>query len=393
MFLIKGENPFVEQISAILLSVDMKKENLLVIYDVFPPSLHDVNMKTINTINRIDGKSKNILTNKDKLIHWFSTIKYPASLPAIIFSEINEKDIKEFLSRGSKHKYLKAKHGWGAQWIYMVDSLESIKRNIYEKESLNAAYMPERLTPALRGWILQDALEDIATFDGYKFHLFVLLIVTVRNGKVSVAISNYHTYVFAGELYDPKKIMNEDVHITHKRKNSKTAYFPMETPDRWTLKDSQKKMAEIKNLFANIFKEEHDFSPKYSVKNGFEIFGADIIFDKKHTLYILEINNLPVFYPSRIILHPEIFHLGLGGAPMSLFSTIYGTPENRVTPFTKPLTKLYKSIYTSKYDVQYMFNKLFYTNIDEGANAYLMYQTMTTKKIRRTTRKTKRYRS
>jgi hypothetical protein len=165
----------------------------------------------------------------------------------------------------------------------------------------------------------------------------------------------------------------------------------MERPDHWTVADTTKAMKRITKYLKLIFKEHHAFKPNYKIKNGFLILGADVLFDNKQNPYILEINNRPVLYKTFKIMFPEYFHLGLGGAPLQLFSTLYGTPIGRTTPFTKPLQTFYDATYTTSTSIRDAIKEIFTVSIElESAQSYLLYQHMSRSKRKTTTRKAKR---
>jgi len=367
-FLVQGTYSAKEQIISILSSVNLKDEAMLLLFDNWYDSILDLNIRDFHTINRSKGNSKDILTNKYELMQYFSKTKFPHSLPCITFSSYDDSLTHDFFSHGSRHKFLKASDGFSGSGITVVDSIEEVKKFI-------EMYKP---TGKFKGWILQDALEDIATFQGYKFHLRLWIVIVIRNGVISIYINNYYFFVLSKKPYDKTKLKDEDIYNTHEYRNSKNNFFPMELPDDWTAADAQNAIKEINKTFTSIFKHQHDFLPDWKVKNGFEILGADIVFDTKHKMYILEINSKTGMTQSYVTLLPEVFHLGLGGAPLKLFSTLYGTPEGRSTPFTKPLQTFYETKYTSALEANQAFYKQFNTNLQEEADqAYMIYQSYT----------------
>jgi hypothetical protein len=359
MFLVKGENKLKDIITTLLLSVNMNKEAFLYLFDHY--LLGDINFKKINTINLLSGYSKRILTDKSKLMEWFNKINFSASLYSIVFLKYNEHDVKKFLEKGPKHKFLKPSDGFAGKDIIVIDSVEEVKEYLEKKEAKN--------------WVLQDALEDIATFHRYKFHLRVIIIVVVRDKNVSIYISNFHQYVLSTDMYNVRRLKEPEIYDTHKKRNSRVAFFPMEVPDRWSSNDTKKAMVQITKDFVSIFKQQHTFIPDWKVKNGFEILGADVIFNTNGKPYILEINTKMSIFPSQLLFFPEIFHLGLGGAPLKLFSTLYGTPEGRSTPFITPLTTFYETIYTNALEVNDAFESIFHIPLEEKSDkAYFEYQ-------------------
>jgi hypothetical protein len=353
----------------LLSSVDMKKEALLLLLDHY--SLKGIDLKKFNTINRLKGASKDLLTDKYKLIEWFMKIKFHGNLPAIVLPSFHQKDVEAFLKRGTKHKFLKPSDGFAGAGIHVIDSVEEVKQAMEAKESSKKPFS---------GWVLQDALEDIATFQGYKFHLRVTIVVVVQDRRVCVFIGNFHSYGISPDLYNITQLKNKRIYNTH---NTKQHFFPMDAPDRWTSDDCKKAMHQINQDFKFIFKQKHTFFPDWNIKNGYELLGADVIFDTKHRSYILEINSRPAYELEHLCFYPELLHIGLGGAPLKLFSTLYGTPKGRITPFIKPLSTFYETIYKTASDVNNEFKTLFHVSLEKKSDrAYFEYQKMSKPKNR-----------
>jgi len=397
MFVIKGQHLHHKKfIDTLLSSVDMTEESFLYLLQYLTTlEFLEIDSSEFNTVNAITGESIELLTKKHNLINWFSSIKFPASLPALVFDKFNETDVEEFFKRGTKLKFLKPEYmdyihviGIMGEGIHVVDSMETVKQIVKEQQQKDKHYQPGQ---TLRNYVLQDTLEDVATFEGYKFHLRVWLVVVVRDKKISVYISNYHTYEFSKELYNVKRLKERSVFNSHKHQNTKNAFFPMERPDRWTIADTSKAMKRITKYLKIVFKEQHEFKPNYKFKNGFTILGADVLLDNQQNPYILEINAQPNLYKTFDSMFPEYLHLGMGGAPLQLFSTLYGTPEKRTTPFSKPLQTFYDAKYTNSESIKDAVKEIFTVSIElESAESYLLYQTMNCRKRKTTTRKAKR---
>ena len=368
MFCIKGDNPEKEAIRSILSSVGSKETDsisdasflfLLNRYGSLPRDLSN-----ITTINRLSGSSKDRLTDKYELMKLFQTLKI--GLPTLLFKTFQEHSITTFFNHGTKHKFLKASDGFAGSGNKVVDSVDEVKDFV-------DAYKP---TKEFKGWILQDALETTATFHKYKFHLRVILVVVVHNRKTSIYISNYHTYVLSNEHYDVGRLKEATVYDTHKKRNTQNAFFPMERPDDWTSKDADIAMRQIQQMLRSIFNRHHVFQPDWKVKNGYEVLGVDVLFDTTHQPYILEINQKMALYPSQTLFLPEIFHLGMGGAPLKLFRSLYGLSNSATSPFTESLTTFYRTQYKTVSEVRDSFNTLFHIPlVEESDKAYFEYQT------------------
>jgi hypothetical protein len=389
MFLIKGDHIVLkEMFTTFLLSVDMTEEAFLFLFrNVTHTELFNLGLERFNTVTALIGDSIGVLTKKHHLIEWFSSVNFPATLPAIVFANFDETVVEEFFKQGTKLKYLKPAYGFASEGIHVVDSMKTAKQIVEDQHKKDAITQPGQ---TVRKFVLQDTLEDVPLLDGYKFHLRVWLVVVVRDKEISVYISNYHTYELAADKYDTNRLKEKSVWDTHKYRNSRDAFFPMERPDHWSIADVDTAMDKIKENFKIIFTEHHAFKPNYKIKNGFQIFGADVLLDNKQNPYILEINNRPDMYNTNYIFLTEFLHLGLGGIPMKLFSTLYGTPEGRLTPFTNSLQHFYKNTYSSSTLIQTAFKELFLISIYlNSAQGYLLYQKKVNKK-QRVTRKNKK---
>lgn len=376
MFCVKGENPEKEAIQSILSSVGMEQSEkdcsflvLLNRYGSIPPH--------VKTINRLRGESKDVLTEKFTFMEFLSELNIGASLPIYLFQTFHEKNISLFMNRGSHYKFLKASDGFAGSGNKVVDTVEEVKTFV-------KAYTPTR---EFKGWILQDALEETATWKGYKFHIRVILVVVVRNRNTSIYISNYHTYVLSSERYTVDRLKEPEIYDTHKKRNKQNAFFPMERPDGWSLEEARAGMGAIARILHSIFNMQHSFKPDWKIKNGYELIGVDILFDKQHKPYILEMNQKMAFYPSQTIFLPEILHLGLGGSSMELFRLLYGSSAYEKTVLVEPLRSLYSTSCKSPTQVQKIFQTIFHTKLEEeGDRAYYMFKKTSARKTRKKSR-------
>jgi len=378
MFCIKGTNPEKEAIRSILSSVGMKESSsprdctiLCLLNRYGSLNIHELSSTT--TINRLTGSSKELLTEKYAFMKFLKEQKSNAALPALLFHTIHESSVASFMRQGTHYKFLKASDGFAGSGNKVVDSVEEVKKFV-------ESYAPTR---EFNGWILQDALEETATFQGYKFHLRVMVVVVVRNGKTSIFMSNYHTYVLSTAQYDVKKLKEPDIYNTHKKRNHQNAFFPMERPDTWTIKETEHGMKQIQKELHSIFTVQHSFQPDWKRKNGYELLGVDILFDTKHNPYILEINQKMAVYPSQTIFLPEVLHIGLGGSSMKLFQPLLGTSSSISTPLLPFLTEFYSTKYTTKRQVQVAFQRIFHTTLEEEADRAYIASLRTTRKRRR----------
>ena len=211
---------------------------------------HKLNTKNTKLISMIYGESKDIITNKLKLHERF-----------------------QFLNPSkSKIKILKPTEGFAGEGIKIIE-------NESEIEEWKQKY------PKFTEWQIQYYIQHPATLQGYKFHLRSHIMVQLK--PYSVYISNKKVYYTASEKYTPSDWQNKKIHDTHFT-GSENVFFPETLPDDW--KTPGQSINKINEMFATIFAEERNFKPEWNAKNGFFIFGADVMFDRREP-FIIEING------------------------------------------------------------------------------------------------------
>jgi hypothetical protein len=109
------------------------------------------------------------------------------------------------------------------------------------------------------------------------------------NKNVNVYISNYKLYFTSLKKYKNNDWLNKDIHDTHYKSTKREMVFPEDIPDNWNTSDINKAISDMNQIFIKVFNNQINFHPEWNAKNGFEIFGADIIFSNKKP-YLLEIN-------------------------------------------------------------------------------------------------------
>lgn len=221
-------------------------------------------------ISILKGKSKEEITNKILLNRKFKNSDFIINS---IYLTSNQKisEIDESL------KILKPKEGFEGKGIKIVNT----KNEIIEWMKKNNEYSE---------WILEDYILNPDLKDGYKFHFRVwVLVKVVQYKKPEVFINNYKYFILAHEKYKKSDYLNKNIHDTHDKPLNELT-FPNDLPDNWTKNDVIKIDSKINNIIKEIFDKQLDFYPEWDAMNGFEIFGADFIFENKHP-YLLEINK------------------------------------------------------------------------------------------------------
>lgn len=229
------------------------------------------NTKGSKWINLLYGNSKTEISNKILLNKKFEKEDFIIS-SIYLTQNIPIPDIDESII-----KILKPLNGFSGSGITIIKTKKEIE--LWLKE--NQKY---------KEWILQDYLQNPDLKNGLKFHLRVLILVKVdENKNVNVYISNYKFYITASTKYKNNDWLNKDIHDTHYKSTKKDMIFPEEMPDNWNQDDINKANSYMNQIFIKVFKNQIDFHPEWNAKNGFEIFGADVMFSNKKA-YLLEIN-------------------------------------------------------------------------------------------------------
>jgi len=216
-------------------------------------------------INLLYGSSKSIITNKLLLHENFK------GAPYLVPSTIVTKTVPEFTGL----KILKPFGGFKGDGIFITQSREDAQQWINQSKYTQ--------------WLLQDYLVAPELLQNYKFHyrIFVLVVITdIRR----VYVSSMYFYRVAKKEYIEGQWDDADIHDTHYNKEFEEFTFPKKLPDDWTEDDIEPVTIQINQLFTEIFKNHYEFKPEWNAKNGFELFGADVIFQDKKP-YVLEINT------------------------------------------------------------------------------------------------------
>lgn len=188
-------------------------------------------------------------------------------------------------------KILKPVRGWSGSGIRVVSNKSQLLEWISEH-------------PEHKEWTLQDYIRNPALIDGYKFHLRMHAIVF--NKPYKVYLQNTGRYVPAKKLYIKEDWTNPDIHDTHvasRGDDYQNQFFPEVLPDGWTTRIATRAMHGIQDAVHKIFTKEHDFKADWNGKNGFYMFGIDVMFDKTSPI-ILEVNKDPTDERANFIIEP-----------------------------------------------------------------------------------------
>jgi hypothetical protein len=232
-----------------------------------------------NWISLLYGNSKTEITNKILLHKRYEKSKF--IIPSTYIVQQND-SIPVLNINETTIKILKPLNGFAGSGIQIVKTKEDILKWLKENQSQNQSQK-------YKEWLLEDYITDPDLKDGYKFHLRVLILLKVKQNKpIEVYISNHKFYTIAKEKYKKDDWQNKNIHDTHYRE-IKVTTFPQELPDSWSSSDANLAILEMNNMIIELFNNQIDFKPEWNALNGYEIFGADIMFSNKQS-YLLEIN-------------------------------------------------------------------------------------------------------
>lgn len=221
--------------------------------------------------SKLWGKSIEDLTNK-VILH-----KKYADKDFLIESDFLDQTYELPKLSGHTLRILKPLGGFEGQGITIVNKTSQIEEWLKTHSEYDE-------------WILQNYIRNPALKDGYKFHLRVLTLVKKEQRKpIEVYVATHKFYVKAEELYKKEDWLNPRIHDTH-YKPGPIETFPQSLPDGWTEKEGETIDKKINGIIQDLLENEDNFKPDWNAKNGFEVFGVDILFDKKKP-YVLEFNH------------------------------------------------------------------------------------------------------
>ena len=254
-------------------------------------------------ISLLWGKTREYLANKVTLHKLFNESSF--LLPSVFIEK--GKDIPEVPNRFLK--ILKPTGTFKGEGITIVKNKHEIEEWIKNH-------------PKPTEWLLQDYIKNPALKDGKKFHLRVITLVVKRDDMFEVYVFNEKIYVKAKKEYIQEDWLNVDIHDTHVIPGSRREVFPEEVPDEWTHENVKKADKDILKIIHSLFTHSIELTPEMNAKNGFYIFGADILFNRKKAI-LLEFNSNPGLSVSkRNVLVPGILSIILDSETTPYFTRI-----------------------------------------------------------------------
>jgi hypothetical protein len=247
----------------------------------------------VKVIQLLSGTSKDILTTKSNLYKRFAGYSFIPN--TIVF---NSDNVPSGVFR--KIKILKPTEGFVGRGITIVKNIADV-HNWVESN------------PQFTEWNLQDYVHPETVHNGYKFHIRINLLVVCSNKTIKVFFPFEFPIHMAKEKYTDD--FNVDLKKIHNVHGAPVKYnFPSKIPDGWDESDISLSIKRIRKMITDILQEEHKFKPDWGAQNGFEIFGLDVMFERKTKKPILlEFNKKAGLNNPYVQLQmPSILQYGIG---------------------------------------------------------------------------------
>ena len=257
---------------------DITPVNFIFIYGKYVYDKNKFDSKGSYLISLLSGSSKYNITDKIKFTNLFINEKF--IYPSIVIKRDFIPNLQEpFI------KIIKPDKGFQSSDIVIVKS---------NKEIYN--YL-KKIDISYNKFILQDYIIKPDLYNGYKFNLRIFILVKFINNKLTIFYTKYNYIKLSPKKYKESKFNDKGIHLPvyitddYLQENSnKLLIYPINKPENYTDKDIYNIYNKINNYLKIIFNKENKFKPAWKAKNGFEIFGLDVIFENKEP-YFLEINE------------------------------------------------------------------------------------------------------
>jgi hypothetical protein len=238
----------------------------------------------------LTGPSKEILTVKSRLYERFADYAWvPQS-----------KTITDAVPVIRSLKILKPTEGYRGMGITLVHTKKEAEDWIEKNEEY-------------KEWVLQTYIQP-ATYLGHKFHLRVYLLINCSSrGVRSAWLANKYFLVQAVKPYKNSDYGNKEIHDTH-MKHGHLFLFPDQKPDGWDESMTKSAHNKVINIMKTLLNEEPNYRPDWKAQNGFQVFGADVMFQQgTNKPFILEFNTKAELGLKEIFMFwPSFYQHGVG---------------------------------------------------------------------------------
>jgi hypothetical protein len=251
------------------------KKNKLIIYKI------NTNYLSALELNEPDFSNKSILNNfvknKDKKCYKKYFVK-----------QYTINDVNKLIN--NKLYIVKPVEGFAGVGVKVFNSTNKIKDYIKNfKVPNNKKYIK------VKNWIIEDYINNPLLINEKKFHMRLILLLTLKNNISKIFLHKYAEILPAKHKYNTKN-MNIHIHNTHGNTStsSEKMLFPSDFEKIFGKVKRKMIQKQIKILFKTLKKINlFNFNCYENGKNGFEFYGVDIIITDKFKIKCLEINSKP----------------------------------------------------------------------------------------------------
>ena len=271
-------------------------------------------------LNILKGLSKQIICDKYILCYKFKDHKFIKNSDFIYNETLLDNttintNLNCITSNDAKIRILKpGANSFRGKGIKIINTID---KDLATKEIKTWLSNPENID--YKKWILQDYILNPDLLEGYKFHIRVIILVIAgkekptpiskvymcKNINYAIAHEPYHL----NDLSDLDQFNNKNIHDTHYNEK-KPHTFPDKLPDGWTPEEIPKILKDIEEIISIIYDGQNRFFPDWNAKNGYELFGADIIYENKQP-YLLEINSDMGLASNQSVIIPKLLDIVL----------------------------------------------------------------------------------
>ena len=145
--------------------------------------------------------------------------------------------------------------------------------------------------------IISEYIPNLLLCQNKVFHVRLYFIPSLINNEIKFYLTKFGKIITANKDYDIKKIQEKDVFDSHMQHSTKDLFFPEDLPlttkIQLTTKEQHDKIyLNIINIMKHVSEVAKTRIRKFAeIKNGFSLFGVDLMIDQDLKIYLIEING------------------------------------------------------------------------------------------------------
>lgn len=215
---------------------------------------------------------------------------------------------------------------------------------IHDQTSLNQA---KTLLQKYDNVLISQYITNPILFQGHKCHIRTFLLSSIINNTFSTYMLDFGRIFIAKLPYKSSDYGNPDIHDTHMKSTPKDWFFPMDFTNA-NLGRNDVTFEIVYNIFKQIRKIFTSVSELLSksvglydnVKNGFNIFGIDLMIRDDFTVVLIECNAEGTYKSKEPETHIKLEKLLFNWIDDVIFEPLFNNakiPSNAITLYKKKL--------------------------------------------------------